>query len=61
MANIVVNYVMLRQLTADKLLKRAEESSAAAAMAMAFVKATSGGRQKGRRRSCFTRGRAGGR
>jgi len=37
-ANIVANYIMLKQLTADKLQKRVEESFTAAATATALVK-----------------------
>ena len=37
-ASIVVYYITLKQLTADKLQKRAEESSTAAATAIALIK-----------------------
>ena len=37
-ANIAANYITLKQLTADKLQQRAEESSAAAVTATALVK-----------------------
>jgi hypothetical protein len=37
-ANIAANNAILKQLTMDKLKKRAEDSSAAAAMAIALIK-----------------------
>jgi hypothetical protein len=37
-ATIAANYATLKQLTADKLQKRAEESSTAAAIATALIK-----------------------